>query len=94
VVAVLVSGGGAGVLAGTRRAFTPSSQPSWLQVPSHVSRPGFERASVVCPAAQVPRTRTPWLLLGVLTRVSSPVGPGAHASEQHYTSDAKAQVTP
>jgi hypothetical protein len=48
----------AGVCDGTRFAETGSSQPAWLQVPSHRTRPGSEVASVVCPSEHVPRTRT------------------------------------
>ena len=60
-----MSGGGAGVSFGTRLACTGSSQPSAEQEPSQVTRLGADRASVVWPAEQVPRTRTPLRFLAV-----------------------------
>jgi hypothetical protein len=46
------------VSAGTRRALIWFSQPGLAHGPSHVTRPGFDFVSVVCPDTHTPRTLT------------------------------------
>lgn len=89
----------AGVSLGMRRPVTGSSHPSSEQVPCQVSRPGSEVASVVWPALQVPRTRTPFF--GLLTAVdgkpqlevhSCVRGVFDHVSPVHHRRHTMAQV--
>jgi hypothetical protein len=55
---VRVSGGGAGVSAGTRRQYTFNPQPSVAHGPCLVTRPGAAITSVVWSFLHVPRHRT------------------------------------